>query len=48
LFYVIDGAGTLVTGGKLIDEKRTNAENLSGSGIEGGVSKRVAKGDCAG
>jgi len=45
LFYVIDGAGTLVTGGKLIEEKRTNVENLSGTGIEGGVSKRVAKGD---
>ena len=45
LFYVIDGAGTLVTGGKLIEERRTNAENLSGTGIEGGVSKRVSKGD---
>jgi len=45
LFYVIDGAGTLVTGGKLIEERRTNPENLSGTGIEGGVSKRVAKGD---
>jgi mannose-6-phosphate isomerase-like protein (cupin superfamily) len=45
LFYVIDGAGTLVTGGKLVEERRTNAENLTGSGIEGGVSKRVAKGD---
>src|SRR5262245_57983319 len=45
LFYVVDGAGTLVTGGKLKDEKRTNAENLTGSGIEGGVSKRVSKGD---
>ena len=45
LFYVIDGAGTLVTGGKLIEERRTNAENLSGTGIEGGVTKRVSKGD---
>ena len=45
LFYVIDGAGTVVTGGKLMEERRTNAENFSGSGIEGGVSKRVAKGD---
>jgi hypothetical protein len=27
LFYV-DGAGTLVTGGKLMEERRTNAENL--------------------
>jgi len=45
LFFVIDGAGTLVTGGKLIEERRTNAENLSGTGIEGGVTKRVSKGD---
>jgi mannose-6-phosphate isomerase-like protein (cupin superfamily) len=45
LFYVIEGAGTLVTGGKLIDERRTNPENLSGTGIQGGVSRRVAKGD---
>jgi mannose-6-phosphate isomerase-like protein (cupin superfamily) len=45
LFYVVEGSATLVTGGKLKDEKRTNAENLSGSGIEGGESRRVAKGD---
>ena len=40
-----EGSATLVTGGKLKDEKRTNAENLSGSGIEGGESRHVAKGD---
>ena len=45
LFYVVEGSATLVTGGKLKDEKRTNAENLNGSGIEGGESRRVAKGD---
>jgi mannose-6-phosphate isomerase-like protein (cupin superfamily) len=45
LFYVLDGSGTLVTGGKLKDEKRTNAENLTGTGIEGGNSQSVAKGD---
>jgi mannose-6-phosphate isomerase-like protein (cupin superfamily) len=45
LFYVIDGAGTLVTGGKLTAESRTNADNLSGSGINGGQSQHVAKGD---
>ena len=45
LFYVIDGSATLVTGGKLTNENRTNAANLSGSGIEGGVTRRVAKGD---
>jgi mannose-6-phosphate isomerase-like protein (cupin superfamily) len=45
LFYVIDGSATLVTGGKLEGEKRTNAENLTGTGIEGGNSQPVAKGD---
>jgi mannose-6-phosphate isomerase-like protein (cupin superfamily) len=45
LFYVVDGAATLVTGGKLVNEKRTNAENLSGTAIEGGAMQTVAKGD---
>ena len=45
LFYVIEGTGTLTTGGKLKDEKRTNATNLTGSGIDGGQSRTVAKGD---
>lgn len=45
MFYVIEGSGTLVTGGKLTEEKRTNAENLSGSSIEGGTAREVAKGD---
>ena len=45
IFYVIDGGGTMVTGGKLMNEKRTNAENLTGSGIEGGNSRNVGKGD---
>ena len=45
LFYVIDGSGTLTTGGKLTGEQRTNAENLTGTGIEGGHSQAVAKGD---
>jgi len=44
-FYVIDGSATMVTGGKLQNEKRTNAENLTGSGIEGGASRNVGKGD---
>jgi mannose-6-phosphate isomerase-like protein (cupin superfamily) len=45
LFYVIQGSGTMTTGGKLMNEKRTNAENLTGTGIEGGNSQAVAKGD---
>jgi mannose-6-phosphate isomerase-like protein (cupin superfamily) len=45
MFYVIDGGETLVTGGKLVNESRTNAENLTGTAIEGGTSRPVAKGD---
>jgi mannose-6-phosphate isomerase-like protein (cupin superfamily) len=45
MFYVLDGSATLTTGGKLKDEKRTNAENLTGTGIVGGSDQAVAKGD---
>jgi mannose-6-phosphate isomerase-like protein (cupin superfamily) len=45
LFFVIDGSATMVTGGKLTEEKRTNPNNLSGAGIEGGESRQIAKGD---
>jgi len=45
MFFVMDGGGTLVTGGKLVGETRTNAENLSGTAIDGGKSQAVAKGD---
>lgn len=45
LFYVIDGSATLTTGGKLVNEKRTDAANLSGSAIEGGTPRKISKGD---
>lgn len=45
MIYVIDGACTFVTGGKLAGEKRTNATNLTGTGIDGGTPRRIAKGD---
>ena len=45
MFYVIEGSGTMVTGGKLANEKRSNASNLTGTGIEGGTSREVSKGD---
>jgi mannose-6-phosphate isomerase-like protein (cupin superfamily) len=45
MFYVVEGSGTIVTGGKLKEERRTNPENLSGTGIDGGMRRRVAKGD---
>jgi mannose-6-phosphate isomerase-like protein (cupin superfamily) len=45
LFYVVEGSGTVITGGTLKDERRTNAANLSGTGIDGGTRRRIAKGD---
>ncbi len=45
MFYVFEGSGTLVTGGQLREEKRTNADNLSGSAIDGGSERKVTKGD---
>jgi len=44
LFYVVDGSATLVTGGTLTDSTR-NGANLTGKGIQGGMSRKVAKGD---
>jgi mannose-6-phosphate isomerase-like protein (cupin superfamily) len=44
LFYVVDGSATLVTGGTLTESTRTGA-NLTGKGIQGGLSRKVAKGD---
>ena len=45
LFYVIDGAATLVTGGKLIEPTRNGANLSSTKGVEGGTAQKLAKGD---
>lgn len=45
LIYIVDGAATLVTGGKLVNENRSDASNRRGTGIENGVTRKVAKGD---
>jgi mannose-6-phosphate isomerase-like protein (cupin superfamily) len=42
--YVIEGAGTLTTGGKLQGGQR-KGENLFGTRIDGGASRPIAKGD---
>lgn len=47
LVYVIDGSGTLTTGGKVVGEKRTNDANLSGTSIDGGSAQAINKGDFA-
>ena len=45
IVYVLDGAATLVTGGKAIDAKVTEPDELRGSAIEGGEAKELKKGD---
>ena len=45
LLVVLQGTGDIVTGGKLVDEERRNASNLSGPSIDGGDTQAVAKGD---
>jgi mannose-6-phosphate isomerase-like protein (cupin superfamily) len=42
--YIIAGGCTLITGGTLIEPK-DNGANMGGSGITGGSSRKVAKGD---
>src|SRR5262245_39602651 len=44
LFYVIDGSATLVTGGKLENPTR-NGDNSQAASVEGGTTKKIAKGD---
>ena len=47
VYYILEGSGTLVTGGTIPDAKpmAPNSTTLQGSRIEGGVSRHVAKGD---
>ena len=42
IYYMLEGAGTLVTGGRLVN---ANDTGVRGSAIEGGVSRRVVPGD---
>jgi mannose-6-phosphate isomerase-like protein (cupin superfamily) len=44
LFYVVDGTGTIVLGGQLMNATK-NGDNSTGSGIEGGAAKKIGKGD---
>jgi|SRR5262249_30124424 len=45
LFVVLQGTGDIITGGKLVNEKRVNAANLTGSDIADGQTHHVVKGD---
>ena len=54
VYYIVEGRGTLVTGGSLVDPKEreltplryeVNGPGISGSDVEGGVSRPVGPGD---
>jgi mannose-6-phosphate isomerase-like protein (cupin superfamily) len=45
LMYVVDGSGTIVTGGTLVNQTRANPANLTGNAIDGGTQQKIAKGD---
>jgi uncharacterized protein GlcG (DUF336 family)/mannose-6-phosphate isomerase-like protein (cupin superfamily) len=43
--YVVDGSATLVTGGTVVDGKVSAPGEIRGAAIQGGESRRIAKGD---
>ena len=45
IFYVTEGAATLVTGGTMIGGKTTAPNQLRGASIEGGTTHKLTKGD---
>jgi mannose-6-phosphate isomerase-like protein (cupin superfamily) len=48
VWYVIDGGGTLVTGGSLAGARETEPGELRGQTVSGGTSRRIARGDLIG
>lgn len=45
VFIIVDGEAEFATGGKMLDPKVTGPGQTRGSGIEGGVSHHLTKGD---
>ena len=45
MFYILDGAATLVTGGTLIEPTRNGANLTSTKGVDGGVAQKLSRGD---
>jgi hypothetical protein len=51
IYYMLEGTGTLVTGGRMVDEKSTGVSpntkrpNFGASRIDGGVTRKVVPGD---
>jgi len=45
VFYIVDGSATFVTGGKMLEGKNTGPNEVRGSGIDGGDTRQLNKGD---
>lgn len=45
IIYVVEGSATLVTGGKVVDGKQTEPNEIRGPSITSGETKTLAKGD---
>ncbi len=45
VIYVLDGTATFVTGGKLVQGKNIAADEIRGAAIDGGETRKLAKGD---
>ena len=45
IIYVLDGAATVVTGGKVVDGRETAADEIRGRSIDDGERRQLAKGD---
>ncbi|MBV9180557.1 MAG: hypothetical protein JO356_04540 [Acidobacteria bacterium] len=45
VIYVLQGSATFITGGEAVDAKNIAADELRGTNIKGGETRKIAKGD---
>jgi mannose-6-phosphate isomerase-like protein (cupin superfamily) len=45
IFFVTGGSATLITGGKIVDERKENENEIKGKSIEGGSRQELSPGD---
>ena len=45
IFFILDGHATVVTGGKIVDEKSTGPGEIRGKSVDGGTRQDVKAGD---
>lgn len=45
IFIIVEGEGTMITGGTMVNAKRTNADQMTATSIDGGETFHLTKGD---